>query len=578
MVKLTIDGKQITAAENTTILQAAADNGINIPSLCYFKGLNDIGACRVCVVEIEGMEKLASSCNTKVEEGMVIHTNSAKAREARRTNVQLILAEHDCNCLTCPRSGNCALQTLARDLNISSTPFKAAVPENDWNWEAPIIKYQSKCIKCMRCVQVCDNIQSLGIWNVKGSGGRTLVGLEHGTDIMNTACALCGQCVTHCPTGALSFRDDTQKALELIDDPETITVVQVAPSVRTAWMEYYGIDREFATIKRMATALRKIGFDYVFDTNFSADLTIMEEASEFVERFTHKDEYSWPMFTSCCPGWVRFLKGQYPELTANLSTAKSPQGMFGAIAKTYFAERIGVDPHKIKVVSIMPCTAKKKEAALPTLNDACGDPDVDLVLTTRELVHMMRIHNIDAHQLEESELDSPLGEYTGAGVIFGATGGVMDAALRTAYALVTGENPDPDAFVNVRGMKGWKESTFNVPGAGEVHIAVASGLGNARKLIEAIKAGKVNYDFVEIMACPGGCAGGGGQPIKEGCELAEERGNEMWRLDKNMVLRHSHENPEIKTLYNTYLGAPLSEKAHHLLHTDQFGWTMPRGE
>lgn len=575
MVKLTIDGKQINAAADTTILQAASANGIYIPSLCYLKDLNEIGACRICVVEIEGMEKMMPACNTKVSEGMVVHTNSARVREARRTNVELILSEHDCNCLTCPRSGNCSLQTIARDLNITELPFKAVVPENEWNWDAPIIKQESKCIKCMRCVQVCDKVQSLGIWDVKGTGGRTTVGLSHGKNIMNTACTFCGQCVTHCPTGALSYRDDTREVFEALDDPETITVVQVAPAVRTAWVEHYGVNREFATIKRMATALRMMGFDYVFDTNFAADLTIMEEGSEFIERFTHKSEYSWPMFTSCCPGWLRFLKGQYPEMTANLSTCKSPQQMFGAVVKSYFAEKKGIDPHKIKVVSIMPCISKKNEAAIPVMNDACGDPDVDYVITTREFVRMMRTEHIDPLLLEESELDSPLGASTGAAVIFGATGGVMDAALRSAYFLVTGKNPNPDTFVEVRGMDGWKECIFNIPGAGAVRVAVASGLGNARNLIEAVKSGKVYYDFVEIMACPGGCAGGGGQPIKEGVELAEVRGNELWRLDKHTPLRFSHENPEIKALYEEFLEAPLGEKSHHLLHTDHYDWSMP---
>lgn len=575
MVKLTIDGKQINAAADTTILQAASANGIYIPSLCYLKDLNEIGACRICVVEIEGMEKMMPACNTKVSEGMVVHTNSARVREARRTNVELILSEHDCNCLTCPRSGNCSLQTIARDLNITELPFKAIVPENEWNWDAPIIKQESKCIKCMRCVQVCDKVQSLGIWDVKGTGGRTTVGLSHGKNIMNTACTFCGQCVTHCPTGALSYRDDTREVFEALDDPETITVVQVAPAVRTAWVEHYGVNREFATIKRMATALRMMGFDYVFDTNFAADLTIMEEGNEFIERFTHKSEYSWPMFTSCCPGWLRFLKGQYPEMTANLSTCKSPQQMFGAVVKSYFAEKKGIDPHKIKVVSIMPCISKKNEAAIPVMNDACGDPDVDYVITTREFVRMMRTEHIDPLLLEESELDSPLGASTGAAVIFGATGGVMDAALRSAYFLVTGKNPNPDTFVEVRGMDGWKECIFNIPGAGAVRVAVASGLGNARNLIEAVKSGKVYYDFVEIMACPGGCAGGGGQPIKEGMELAEVRGNELWRLDKHTPLRFSHENLEVKALYEEFLEAPLGEKSHHLLHTDHYDWSMP---
>ena len=325
-----------------------------------------------------------------------------------------------------------------------------------------------------------------------------------------------------------------------------------------------------------AAALRELGFNYVFDTDFAADLTIMEEGSEFIERFTHKDQYQWPMFTSCCPGWVRFVKSQYPELTDNLSTAKSPQQMFGAVAKSYFAEKVGIDPKRLFVVSIMPCVSKKSECALPTMKNDAGDPDVDVSITTRELNIMMRANHIEPKYLPEEEFDSPLGSATGAAVVFGTTGGVMDAALRSAYFLVTGKNPDPDAFTAVRGMDGWKEATFNIPGAGDVRVAVVSSLGKARKLIEAVKRGDAAYDFVEVMACPGGCAGGGGQPIHDGTELAEDRGNVLWRLDQGELLRFSHENPDVKALYKDYLGAPLGEKSHHLLHTDHNAWQMPQ--
>ncbi|MBQ1741701.1 MAG: iron hydrogenase small subunit, partial [Oscillospiraceae bacterium] len=332
---------------------------------------------------------------------------------------------------------------------------------------------------------------------------------------------------------------------------------------------------KFATAERMVTALKMLGFDYVFDTDFSADLTIMEEGSEFIDRFTHRNRYTWPMFTSCCPGWVRFLKGQFPFYTNNLSTAKSPQQMFGAIAKSYFAEKIGVDPHKIFVVSLMPCTAKKAECALPNMNDACGDPDVDVALTTREIVRMFRGEQINPMVLEETPFDSPLGTGTGAAVIFGSTGGVMDAALRSAYFLATGSNPDPDAFKNVRGMDGWKEATFKIPGVGDIRVAVVSGLANARRLMNALDEGHVAYDFVEVMACPGGCAGGGGQPIHDGQELAEKRGKVLWALDKKESIRFSHENPEIITLYKEYLNAPLGRRSHRLLHTDHHDWQMP---
>ncbi len=577
MVKLTINNKEIQAVEGTTILEAAKSAGIVIPTLCYFKGLNEIGACRVCMVELEGQDsKLFAACETYVTDGMNVYTDSTRARKVRRDNIRLILSQHDCHCPTCPRSGNCSLQSLANKLNIIDHPYKAEYQkEINWDLSAPLIKNAAKCIKCMRCIQVCDKIQSLKVWDLANTGSRTCVDVRDNLTINEVDCSFCGQCITHCPVGALGARDDTEKVLEYIDDPECITVVQVAPAVRTAWAETFGMEREKATPKRMAAALRQLGFDYVFDTNFGADLTIMEEGSEFVERFTHKDKYKWPMFTSCCPGWMRFIKSQFPAFIDNVSTSKSPQQMFGATTKSYFAQRIGVDPHKIRCISVMPCVAKKSECALPTMKDACGDPDVDIVITTREFDRMLRQKSIVLDNLQEEEFDSPLGSGTGAAIIFGATGGVMDAALRSAYFLVTGSNPDPDAFYQVRGMKGWKEANFDIPGAGTVRIAVVSGLGNARKIMEALAAGEVEYDFVEVMACPGGCSGGGGQPIVDGEELADERGQVLWRLDKNSQLRYSHENPDIQELYKSYLGKPLSEKAHHLLHTDQHGWRMP---
>ena len=575
MVKLTIDGKTVEVREGTTILEAARAADIPVPSLCYLKDLNEIGACKVCVVEVEGTDHLPASCNTVAQDGMVVYTNSPRVRAARRINVQLMLSHHDCHCPTCVRSGNCVLQTLANDLNIIDIPYSSAVPVNRWNKKAPLIRDASKCVKCMRCVQVCDKVQSLGIWDISGTGSRTTVDVSLNRKIEEADCAYCGQCITHCPTGALRERDDTDSVLDALADPERITVVQVAPAVRAAWGEYFDMAREDASPGRLAAVLRRLGFNYVFDTNFTADLTIMEEGSEFIERFTHQGDHPWPMFTSCCPGWVRFLKSQYPELTDNLSTAKSPQQMFGAVTKSYFAQKLGVDPHKLFLVSVMPCVAKKSECDIPVMNDACGDKDVDVVLTTRELVRLIRHDHLVPAKLPEEEFDSPLGSGTGAAVIFGATGGVMDAALRSAYYLVTGSNPDADAFTQVRGMDGWKEANFDVPGAGTVRVAVVSGLANARALIEAMKSGKVSYDFVEVMACPGGCAGGGGQPIQDGCELADVRGDELWRLDKNSVIRFSHENPDVITLYQEYLEKPLGEKSHHLLHTNHHDWQMP---
>ena len=575
MVNVIINDKPVSVPEGTTILNAARKAGIVIPTLCYLKELNEIGACRVCVVEVEGYDRLMAACNTQVLDGMVIHTDSTRARRTRRTNLQLILSQHDCQCPTCARSGNCSLQSMANSLNILDQPYKTRFDEGEWDRTAPLIRNESKCIKCMRCIQVCEKIQGLGIWDIANTGGRTTVDVSGNRTIRDSDCVYCGQCITHCPVGALQARDDTQRVLDALDNKDVVTVVQVAPAVRAAWAESFGVTREFASPRRMAAALRRLGFDYVFDTNFSADLTIMEEGSEFVERFTHKDKYSWPMFTSCCPGWIRFLKGQYPELTDNLSTAKSPQQMFGAVTKSFFAQSIGVDPHKIYCVSVMPCSSKKSECELPTMRDACGDPDVDVVITTREFARMLHAKSIQPANLPEEDFDSPLGSGTGAAVIFGATGGVMDAALRSAYYLVTGSNPDPDAFTAVRGMKGWKEAVFAIPGAGDVRVAVTSGLANTRRLIEAIKSGEAEYDFVEVMACPGGCAGGGGQPITDGEELAAERGDELWRLDKNSAIRYSHENPDVKMLYERCLDKPLGERSHHLLHTDHHAWDMP---
>ncbi len=575
MVKLTIDGREVLAPEGSTILEAAASVGIRIPTLCYLKDVNEISACRICVVEVDGFERLVPSCTEKIAEGMVVHTNSHRAKTARETNLKLILSQHDGDCTTCVRSRNCQLQDLASELNIIDNPYPKEVRKNEWPENSYLIRKESKCIKCMRCIEVCDKIQTLRIWDVKGSGSRTTVGVRLNRSFTEADCALCGQCITHCPTGALSIRDDTARVTAALEDPELTTVVQVAPAVRSAWAEQLGLSREEATVGKMAAALRALGFDYVFDTNFTADLTIMEEGSEFIQRFTHRDAYSWPMFTSCCPGWVRFVKSQYPEYTTNLSTAKSPQAMFGAVAKSFFAEKIGVDPHKMRVISVMPCTAKKSEADIPNLKDACGDPDVDVVITTRELGRLLRSYHVNMKELKDEPFDSPLGSGTGAAVIFGATGGVMDAALRSAYYLVTGTNPPADAFTAVRGMKGWKEASFEVPGAGTVRVAVASGLGNTRALMEAVKKGEVEYDFVEIMACPGGCSGGGGQPIHEGEELADTRGKILWNLDKDSVLRYSHENPDVQALYKEYLLQPLGHKSHHLLHTDLTEWSVP---
>ncbi len=570
MVNVTIDHKTVQVPEGTTILKAAAAVGIEIPTLCFLKDLNEIGACRICCVEIEGKETLAASCNTKVEEGMVVYTSSLKAHYARRMNLQIILSQHDFRCAACQRNGTCSLQKICADMNINDVPFHQDYEKNEWDMSFPLIRDAGKCIKCMRCVQICDKVQSLNVWDIVNTGKRTSVGVSNMKKIAESDCSICGQCITHCPTGALRERDDVRRVLDAVHDPDKIVVVQIAPAVRAAWGEGLGMPQELATEKRMAAAARALGADYVFDTNFSADLTIMEEAGELIEHLTHREEYSWPMFTSCCPGWVRFIKSQYPDMVKQLSTAKSPQQMFGAVAKTYFATKVlAEDPEKIFCVSIMPCTAKKAECALPAMDDAGTGRDVDVVLTTREFDRMLRSELISPASLPEEEFDSPLGTASGAGVIFGATGGVMEAALRTAYYVLKRENPKPDLFRIVRGLDGIKEASLEIAGI-PIKAAVVHGLGNTRKLMEKIQSGEAEYDFVEVMACPGGCVGGGGQPITEGREMAQERGEKLYALDKNNPLRFSHENPSVIALYDQYLGSPLSHMAHELLHTDHF--------
>ena len=577
MVNLTINGQAVTVPQGTTILEAAATAGISIPHLCYLKGINEIAACRVCCVEVEGEHAMVTACNNPVRDGMVVHTNSPRARSTRRVNVELILSQHDCKCATCVRSGNCRLQTIANDLGILSVPYETQLPTGQraaWTTTYPLHRDAQKCIKCMRCIQICDKVQSLNIWDLAGTGGRTTIDVSGNMVIKDSDCSLCGQCVTHCPVGGLRERDDTAEVYRALADPELITVVQVAPAVRTAWGESLGIAPEKATMGLMTAALKALGFDYVFDTCFTADLTIMEEANELLQRLKAGDLADHPMFTSCCPGWVRFLKSQYPQLTRQLSTAKSPQQMFGSITKSWFAQKIGADAKNIRCISIMPCMAKKAECALPTMRTEAG-PDVDIALTTREFVRMIRADKIDVALLEEAQPDAPLGIHTGAGEIFGASGGVMEAALRTAVFALTGHNPSADGFQDIRRGQGLREVSYSIGGV-PLRCAVVSGLGEARKLIEAILAGKAHYDFVEVMACPGGCAGGGGQPIScEDQELAGERGKRLYQLDQASLLRFSHENPEVQALYRDYLGEPLSEKSEQLLHTDHTGWQMP---
>ncbi|HKM35696.1 MAG TPA: [FeFe] hydrogenase, group A [Lachnospiraceae bacterium] len=573
-INLTIDGIQVCVPEGTTVMRAASALGIEVPHLCYLEDINEISACKVCVVELQGKQKLITACNSKVEEGMTIYTNSPKVRRVRRTNVELILSQHDCHCATCVRSGNCTLQTLSNDLGILEVPYTEELPDVSWNSNFPLIRDAKKCIKCMRCVQVCDKVQNQHIWDVQNTGSRTTVDVAGNMTIEESSCTLCGQCVTHCPTGALRERDDLHKVFEALADPDKVTVVQVAPAVRAAWGEPLGLSSKEATEGLMVAALKKVGFDYVFDTNFAADLTIMEEGNELLERLQKPENHTWPMFTSCCPGWVHFLKEKHPDLLANLSTAKSPQQMFGAMAKTYFAEKTGIDPENICCISLMPCVAKKREVELSGMDSTGLGQDVDIVLTTREFVRLLRAEHVNTSTLQEAAFDSPLGESTGAAVIFGVTGGVMEAALRTAYAVVEGKNPPADAFQAVRedanhdikfGTR--REAEFEL-GGNKLRICTVSGLGQAEELMQQLKSGEVSFDFVEVMSCPGGCVGGGGQPIKEGCELSLQRGTRLYDLDAERKIRYSHENPEVLRAYAEYLEKPLSHKAHDLLHVE----------
>ena len=570
MVNVTIDGVRVSVEENTTIMDAAAAVGVRIPRLCYLKDINEIAACRVCLVEVDGHERLLTSCNSTVTEGMVIHTNSPRVRQARRTNVQLILSQHDCRCAVCVRSGNCSLQQLANDMGCIGNPYGEKPETSGWNMDFPLIRDNAKCIKCMRCIQVCDKVQNLGVWDVMGTGSRTTVNVANGRKIEAADCSLCGQCITHCPVAALRERDDTDRVWDALADPTKFVVVQPAPAVRVALGEEFGLPIGTRVTGKMTQALHRLGFDKVFDTDFGADLTIMEEATELLGRIQNGGVL--PMFTSCSPGWVKYLEHHFPEMIPNMSTCKSPMEMEGAIIKTYYAQKAGIDPSSIVVVAVMPCTSKKFEAQRPEM-EVNGLRAVDISLTTRELARMIHDARIDFVRLPDEEcFDELVAQSTGAAPIFGATGGVMEAALRTAADVLEKRSVENVEYHEVRGLAGIKEATFTLGGK-ELKVAVASSTGAAKELIQRIKAGDASYAFVEVMACPGGCVNGGGQPIvsaykRMDLDPREKRAAGLYAEDESKVIRKSHENPDIKKLYEEFLGKPNSHLAHRLLHTE----------
>ena len=570
LIKLTIDDKEVEVKKGTTILEAARQADVDIPTLCFLKDINEVGDCRMCIVEIEGRRGFVPSCVQKAEEGMIVHTNTPNVVDARRVILELIISNHKVECLTCTRSGNCELQDLAKKFNIRDIDFEGEIIEHEIDDVSPsIVRDFSKCVLCRRCVATCKNVQKIGAIDCVNRGFESCVSTVGNKSLNDVNCTFCGQCIQSCPTGALHEKETTDEVWDKLKDPEAYVVVQTAPAVRTALGEEFGMDIGTNATGKMVTALKRLGFDKVFDTNTGADFTIMEEANEFVERFSNKDAVL-PMITSCSPGWVKYIEMNYPELLPHLSTCKSPHQMFGALIKTYFAEKEGIDPSKIYVVSVMPCIAKKFERTREGMENE-GLSDVDNVITTRELARMIKQANIEFTKLEDTEFDSPMGEATGAAAIFGTTGGVMEAALRTAQDTLTGKDLDKIDFESVRGGEGIKKAKIKIADT-EIKVVAASGLANAQKILEEIKSGKADYQFVEIMACPGGCVMGGGQPIKNSKTRAEVdvrflRANCLYSIDEQSTIRKSHENPVIKKIYKEFLKKPGSEISHKLLHT-----------
>ncbi len=581
MINLKINGTPVTVPEGTTILNAAREAHIDIPTLCYLKDINEIGACRMCVVEIKGSPKLNAACVYPVTEGMEVITNSKKVFEARKMNLELLLSNHRRECLSCSRSGSCELQKLCNDYGVEDEgKYDGLKTPSTVDYSAThMIRDNSKCILCRRCVAVCEHNQAAAVIGTNDRGFNTHIGSAFDAPLNTVACVSCGQCIVACPTGALQEKDDTDKVWDAISDPTKRVIVQTAPSVRATLGESFDMPIGTNVEGKMVAALRRLGFDDVFDTDLSADLTIVEEANELVERI--KTGGKLPMITSCSPGWINYCEHYFPEMIENLSTCKSPQQMFGALAKAWYSKKLGIEPKDIFMVSIMPCTAKKFECKRDD-QSATGVPDVDVALTTRELARMINRAGIDFRSLPDEEFDAPMGVSTGAGVIFGATGGVMEAALRTAAEWITGDTAAPIEFNEVRGTADIKEATYKV-GDLTLNVAVTSGLKNAKQLLEAVKRGEKNYHFIEIMACPGGCVNGGGQPlqpasVRNNVDLKTLRAKALYNQDKNMPMRKSHDNPVLKEVYATYLEKPGSHVAHQLLHTSYVAKNKFMGE
>jgi NADP-reducing hydrogenase subunit HndD len=578
MLKITVDGKQTEVPQGSMILDAANKLNIDVPTLCFLKmeelAVNNMAAsCRVCVVEVEGRKNLAPACATPVADGMVVKTNTLRVLNARRTVLELMLSDHPKDCLVCSKSGECELQNIAEKFAIREVPYEGIMSTYRKDISNSIIRDMDKCIMCRRCETMCNDVQTCGVLSGVNRGFSAVVAPAFEMNLEDSVCTNCGQCTAVCPVGALVENDHSWKVVQALADPDKVTVVQTAPAVRAALGEDLGVEPGVSVTGKMAAALRKLGFDHVFDTDFTADLTIMEEGSEFLDRLTRyldgDKSVKLPILTSCCPGWVKFFEHQFPTLLDVPSTAKSPQQMFGAIAKTYYADILGIPREKMVVVSIMPCLAKKYECARPEFA-VNGNPDVDIVLSTRELARLIKRMNIDFANLPDEDFDAPLGESTGAAPIFGATGGVIEAALRTAYELATGQTLEKVDFEAVRGMEGIRSAKVQV-GPHTLNIGIAHELGNARKLLEKVQAGESEFHAIEIMACPGGCIGGGGQPYHHGdVELLKKRTQVLYNEDAGKKLRKSHENPYIIELYEKFLGKPLSEKSHHLLHTHYF--------